>query len=265
MWHCERLVSIDSTQHEAIRRIDRWVVENSGQSFGGSGQESLPAFLLWTTEQTKGVGRHGREWLTSGKGLAASFAWPEAARFKAIEAWPIRVALATILALQRLPSIDTGTLGLKWPNDIMVGDAKLGGVLVSRAVFKGQAWLIAGIGLNLEWTRPTSLTRAVTDLENICQEIPSAEQVMGVLQEAMTDMLAVPDAPLAQRFAQRDVYADLPVTIVDLQGTIVCQGSNRGINEQGELLLEEQLSGSESRIRPVRMGEVSLRAVMEER
>lgn len=255
MWLSTYLPAIDSTQTEAIRQIKAQPRR----------QAPWAPFLIWTDRQTHGIGRQGRSWADCGKALAVSFAWPDRAADPELPppAWPILVGLAAIEALAGLlPPSGAGQLGLKWPNDLMAGNAKLGGVLVNRHPQAGTPWIVAGIGINLAWQKPPEFSRPVTDLFQLCGAAPLPQSIVNALEASMARMIGNADgheAAMIQAFASCDVYRGLPVMITHADnGALLDQGINRGINALGELLLET-LAG----IKSIRIGEVSLRAATE--
>lgn len=253
MWRCDHLLSVDSTQREAIRRLNG----------AHSDAQALRPFVLWTTQQTQGQGRHGRAWLDCGASLAMTFAWPDTLHQGAQQAWPLRVSLMAVETLQPLLPAQAPLperLGLKWPNDIMAGQGKLGGVLVSRQRFQNDWWLVAGLGINLRWERAAPADREVTDLFRLGVILPDPTALVDRLLVAMTaevgSVVCRPAAELVSRFAAQDVYANQPVTLHDAgSGRIMHQGIDRGITPTGELQLQEN-----DRIVTATMGELSLRS-----
>jgi BirA family biotin operon repressor/biotin-[acetyl-CoA-carboxylase] ligase len=104
--------------------------------------EGIP-LLVWAREQTSGRGRSGSEWAEAPRALATSLAfepeWPA-------PAWgplPLVAGLAACDAVG--PEI-----GLKWPNDLILGLQKVGGILVEAS----GSVVVAGLGLNLWWPEP---------------------------------------------------------------------------------------------------------------
>jgi len=94
--------------------------------------------------QTAGRGRLGREWLEPDRAMFASLAfepaWP-------IEAWSL-IPLAAGLAARSAIGLSSGvTVGLRWPNDLVVGDGKIGGLLAESA----DGIAVVGCGINLLW------------------------------------------------------------------------------------------------------------------
>ena len=97
------------------------------------------AVLVVAQRQTDARGRSGARWESAPRSLAMSLAfplsWPRSM-------WP-QVALAVGLSVA---SVIQGT-SLKWPNDVLKGPKKVGGILVEA----NTAHVVAGVGLNLWW------------------------------------------------------------------------------------------------------------------
>jgi len=110
-----------STQHIARRLIEQGLA-NMGDA-------------VVADEQTAGQGRFGRSWISPSGGLYATIILPSESLLS------LTAGLALVRALWRanIPA------GLKWPNDVLVEDRKIAGVLVEAA---GEHSLV-GIGLNL--------------------------------------------------------------------------------------------------------------------
>lgn len=108
----------------------------STQDVARENLEDLPLLVL-ARAQTEGRGRSGADWLTADRAVAASLAF----RHDVDENRPL--SLIAGLAAVRAAS----NVSLKWPNDVMLGELKVGGILVERS---GDTAII-GLGLNLWW------------------------------------------------------------------------------------------------------------------
>ncbi len=79
--------------------------------------------------------------------------------------------------LKSLKSYGMDSLQLKWPNDLYVGDAKLGGILVESKIFKNKVRLVIGVGINVSNILidifGTSIDRKITTIENELGSCPS--------------------------------------------------------------------------------------------
>jgi BirA family biotin operon repressor/biotin-[acetyl-CoA-carboxylase] ligase len=114
-----RREEVSSTQDLARDRLDRFPV------------------VVISPRQTEGRGRTGASWENAPRALAVSVA------FIADEGDDRPFSLmAGVAAARAAPQV-----ALKWPNDVMVEDLKVGGILVERS---GQE-VVAGLGLNLWW------------------------------------------------------------------------------------------------------------------
>lgn len=116
--------------------------------------------------QTAGRGRRGRAWRQeAGSGLALSLVWMPGSPAPSPAGLTMAAGLA-VLDASRTLGLEGGRL--KWPNDLLVGDAKLAGVLVeSRGLDPAAPCYVVGVGLNVLQERfPAELEaeRPVTSL-----------------------------------------------------------------------------------------------------
>ena len=132
-----------------------------------TGGEPLPLWVI-ADRQTAGRGRAGRSWLSPPGNFTASIALQcdagleKAGQLSLIAGISIIDAIGTTTPLAR----DSGRR-LKWPNDVLLGVAKAGGILVESTTARGSPGFVAviGIGLNLHAT-PDNLGRAATALSH---------------------------------------------------------------------------------------------------
>lgn len=98
--------------------------------------------------QSAGRGRRGRGWLAPyASGLCLSYAW----LFREPPAELSSLSLAAgVAALRALAACGVRDVQLKWPNDLLRADRKLGGILCElRAEAGGPAYVVIGLGLNV--------------------------------------------------------------------------------------------------------------------
>lgn len=246
-----------AAQAVAVQCVDRIASTN------GALMQRLPELdspLLLTAEtQTAGRGRAGRDWLTvAGGSLAFSVAWPFFRRdVSGLAGLPLAVGVALGRALQAC-SIP---VRLKWPNDLMLDGAKLGGVLVETGSVERdgqrQLWVVIGVGINI--ALPES---AAADLQ---REVAQASALSGrrneFLGQAMTQLAQAliqfdsqGFAPFAQSWNAMHAYAGQAVRILD-QDRVQCEGLAQGVDARGALLLQTAKG-----LQTVHAGDVSLRA-----
>lgn len=134
---------------------------------------STPWIAVLADEQTAGRGRHGRSWASPPGNLHLSVVLDAAAA-----AVPGGLGLlAGLAAAEAIAPLlpEAMTLALKWPNDLVVDQRKLGGVLVEAGMRADRsAWAVAGIGVNL-LAYPDDIGRPVTSLAALGMVPPAPE------------------------------------------------------------------------------------------
>jgi BirA family biotin operon repressor/biotin-[acetyl-CoA-carboxylase] ligase len=144
---------------------------------------------LWITavRQTAGRGRRGRAWISPPGNLYASLLLNDPAP---AERWPelcFVAALAVHDAILGLAPRLEPILAIKWPNDLLVGGAKLAGILVEGECGKTAAAVI-GIGINCT-RHPTDADHPATDLACAGESV-TPEKLFRVLSDRMLGRLA---------------------------------------------------------------------------
>ncbi len=137
--------------------------------------------LLATGEQSAGRGRRGRRWHSApGTGVLFSLGLPLQRPLRELGGLSIVAGLAAVRALRALGATQAA---LKWPNDILVQGAKLGGILVeTRARGKGS-FAVIGVGINHLAVEglATRLRRGVAALQELVRPLPQRNAVIGAL------------------------------------------------------------------------------------
>lgn len=108
-------------------------------------------------EQTSGKGRAGRVWLSNPEDtLCFSLAYPFQKRPHDLSGLSLVIGLALISGITAALGLSEDTLHqqglrLKWPNDLLLNNAKLGGILIEggQSNLNSPTWMVIGLGLNL--------------------------------------------------------------------------------------------------------------------
>lgn len=105
---------------------------------------------VWTEHQSAGRGRDGRVWRSPPGVLTASFVIDLAQRRGQVVPMT-RLSLAAGLAIcHAITDLVGATAAIKWPNDVLIGERKVAGVLCeTRSRSDGSLATVIGIGLNL--------------------------------------------------------------------------------------------------------------------
>jgi BirA family transcriptional regulator, biotin operon repressor / biotin---[acetyl-CoA-carboxylase] ligase len=213
--------------------------------------------------QSAGRGRRGRRWLTPpAAGICLSVGGRLAAAPSDFAALPASVGVACAAALEGL---GVARVGLKWPNDLLLGDGKLGGILIElRGESQGPVTIAIGIGVNVRLGATARAEIATAgglppaDLAG-AHGVPDRNRLAAVLIAALATCLermpAGLDEAVLEGWRQRDVLLGRTVRIDDAGAGRV--GIARGLDGSGALLLDDA-AGLRHRITA---GEVTARLV----
>ena len=188
--------------------------------------------------QTRGRGTHGRPWVSSPGNLFLSVLLRSREHARDVGQWSLLAGVALAEAL--LPLLpEPGSLRLKWPNDVLLEDAKLAGILVeSSATADGTLdWLVVGLGVNLV-AAPELPDRRTACLAQVATA-PAAEDmarlVLGRLSHWRQVRLLEGFAPVRAAWLERAPPLGSRLTL-RLGGRSV-GGSFAGVGQDGSLLL----------------------------
>jgi BirA family biotin operon repressor/biotin-[acetyl-CoA-carboxylase] ligase len=145
---------------------------------------------------------------------------------------------------------------LKWPNDLFLDGAKLGGILIETVPLPDQRrGVVIGIGLNLQPLPPhadrgafASGHAALQSLDPAATAAPTLDRLAPALRAMLADFQTLGFAPWQAAFARRDLAAGQRVRVGEQPGIA------RGVSPRGELLLETAAGTL-----PISGGELSLR------
>jgi BirA family biotin operon repressor/biotin-[acetyl-CoA-carboxylase] ligase len=144
--------------------------------------------LLLADEQTAGRGRRGQRWHSApGEGLTLSLAVVVRRPLRELAALPLVAGVAVARALRAL---GVARAALKWPNDIVVDGAKLGGILAETKSLNGAIKAVVGVGINLRGAAAlrTRLRRKVAALEQFTA-VPDPETMAGAIAQTLLESL----------------------------------------------------------------------------
>lgn len=222
--------ALDSTNAEALRQAMAGVAG--------------PVWIL-AREQTAGRGRRGRPWLGQGGNFAASLLMrpdggPAAAAQRSFVA-----ALALADALAPLAGPAKAAITLKWPNDVLLNEGKVAGILLESAGQRGRlAHLVVGVGVNLVHAPdPAAVEPGAVPPVSVLSETgaaPTPEALLTALAAAFArheaDYLLRGFAPIRAAWLAR--AARLGQAVTARAGNEVIRGRFETLDAEGALVLE---------------------------
>jgi len=136
--------------------------------------------------QTAGRGRRGRRWISAyGRNLCLSLMWRFDLALQDLAGLSLAAGVALARVLQRAGLQEHR---LKWPNDLLVREKKLAGILVEASgEATGPCNAIIGVGLNLELDRRTAalIDQPWTELNAHLETCPSRNELAGALLDEL--------------------------------------------------------------------------------
>ena len=174
--HSEDFTAVAADFPEPFRLLRRESVESTNDEVRHLAQAGAADGLIVMAErQTAGRGRRGAAWFSpAGESLAFSIL-VRPTEPKAL--WP-RLALAAGLAVAEAVETFGLSAGIKWPNDVWIGQRKVAGILVEAAA----DFAVVGIGLNVNPTSfPPEVSQIATSLSLEASQVFSRAEVLGAI------------------------------------------------------------------------------------
>lgn len=228
-----RYAELGSTNAEAMR-------------LAASGEPG-PAWIV-ADMQTAGKGRSGRAWASEPGNLFASYLFDTTAPISAAHQLSLVAGVAAFDAIASFGLTASEGLRLKWPNDILIGDAKAGGILVESTSLPARQTLtvVIGVGLNLQH-HPDIAGRHVTSLSRHGVAVTTGA-ALDALDAALLHATALWDAAhgfsaVRAAWLARSGPVGQRISVNGADGTIT--GTFAGLDSDGALIIE--LQGGESR------------------
>lgn len=206
------------------------------------------AHVVLAESQTRGRGRRQRAWHSPpGGNIYLSLGWRFNTATAHLSTLPLAAAVCLCRALERA---GLRAHGIKWPNDILVGGAKLAGILVETQGAPGaQLLAVIGIGLNVRMPAPPAgmpagvIDRPWTDLAS---QLPPewrginrnelSALLLDELLPGMEHYAADGFAPFRKEWKQRDLLAGRRV-VIEGNG-MAHSGIALGIDDSGGLCVD---------------------------
>jgi BirA family transcriptional regulator, biotin operon repressor / biotin---[acetyl-CoA-carboxylase] ligase len=176
-----------------------WEIDSTSSELLRSAATRADLAVCLAEQQSAGRGRRGRQWRSPPLcNVYLSVLKRFAHGMGDLAGLSLAVGVAVARALERCGA---PALQLKWPNDVLAGEAKLAGILVELGgEFLGPCHAVIGVGVNLHLSDAVraAIDQPVADLASICAPLPPRNRVVAAL---LTELAAVLDLFAAQGFA----------------------------------------------------------------
>jgi BirA family biotin operon repressor/biotin-[acetyl-CoA-carboxylase] ligase len=228
-----------------VRRIHYAIIDSTNSEARRLAENGLDKPLLVTaTEQFGGRGRYGRAWHSPRGGAWMSLAWPVNKPPAAYAAIALPAAVGVHRGLRDVVSY-AADFRIKWPNDLLVNDKKVGGVLCEQKIsgLRTDA-LVVGVGINVDFDLaelPADLRHPATTLRATFGKHFDVEEVIQRVSDRLVETITEFEAhglTLALRKEVQDNLAYLGKVRSLTIGEDTIEGLVAGIDDAGRLLLD---------------------------
>ncbi|MGA1696995.1 MAG: biotin--[acetyl-CoA-carboxylase] ligase, partial [Arenicellales bacterium] len=137
----EKSLSASIEVFPELASTNAYLLQRAAEGHAGNGAACL------AEQQTAGRGRRGRSWVSpAGCGIYLSLYWEFDLPAHALSGLSL---VAAVVAAEALQTAGVAVVQLKWPNDLVVNDQKMGGILVELAQkSKNMQGVVVGLGVN---------------------------------------------------------------------------------------------------------------------
>lgn len=196
--------------------------------------------VFFADEQTAGRGRGGHTWHSApGDGLYVSVLLRPTLPASTLPLLPLAAGLAAASAIQQATSL---AIDLRWPNDLLIGPRKLGGILVeARTESALIAHAVVGIGINVHHRAfPADLATPATSLDLETGTRNSRQPLLVALLKSLeAEAAALTDPRALETISHRVQQASTWISgrRVHIHGPQACTGITAGLDANGFLLV----------------------------
>jgi BirA family biotin operon repressor/biotin-[acetyl-CoA-carboxylase] ligase len=216
------------------------VDSTNSEALAGARDGAPHGSVYFADEQLAGRGRGDHAWHSAaGDGLYVSVLLRPAIPAVRLPLLPLAAGLAAAGAIGAAAGL---TVDLRWPNDLMLGARKAGGILVESKIESGAAaYAVVGIGINVHQRAfaPDLTTPATSlDLES-GRRVSRQDLLVSLLKSLEREALGLLDPAASVTIPARVEQASTWIRgrWVEVHGPQACTGTTAGMNEHGFLLV----------------------------
>ncbi|MGJ8620969.1 MAG: bifunctional biotin--[acetyl-CoA-carboxylase] ligase/biotin operon repressor BirA [Methylophilaceae bacterium] len=210
--------------------------------------------------QTNGRGRRGRTWVSHlGASLTFSLLWRFDCGASALSGLSLAIGVALIRALNELGIM---TVQLKWPNDVLVENKKLAGILIDlQGDLDGPSAAVIGVGINVNLPERIikNIDQPAIDLKQVSSKAVDQNLLLGTVLKHLADVLRHFEqfgfVGIREEWLSHHAYHQQPVRLLLPDGRDV-EGEVVDVADDGILLVNTAFG-----VQRFSAGEISLRGI----
>ena len=227
-----------STAHDSLKIVLYDRVESTNSVVYQLGENRSPEWTVATAAiQTKGRGRRGNRWESPKGGLWFSILLrPGISPDKT----PLLQFLAGIAAREALQNATGLRIMLKWPNDLVTENGKLGGILVESKIQADRlVFAVVGAGINVNLRR-SQLPIGATSIQLATGRRYDLHDLLNMIIRRMKSKIRMLDDPKSIMKEWWDHCIHRPPQVIVTTENDTLAGISRGIDDDGALIIETE-------------------------
>ncbi len=209
-----------------------------------------------TEQQEAGKGRNGKKWVSpKGKNIYLSLGWKSPLQYSELDGLSLSVGC---IVANVLNSSANDQINIKWPNDLLINQKKMSGILIETVDLEGQVGIVIGVGINVHMSKEDGkeIDQSWVSLDEISEKINDRnELIVNLLNELFVLTKVFPEEGFKaykSDFDKLDLLNGKVCKVISNNSEKVVEVL--GVNDKGELLVKENLE-----YLTLRYGEVSIR------
>jgi len=228
------------TKHFGRQMLYHLIIDSTmPEAFKLGRQGKAEGYLVCTEKQTKGKGRFNRHWSSPEGGLYFSLLLRPKVDISRIGLLPLLISVGICDAINEFTEIKPN---IKWPNDIIVYDKKLAGILLEIDSEIDQiSFVVVGVGLNVNTIKSRLPTSAIS-LQNIIKKKVSRlrllQEILFKLEELYYAAQKNGFKDIIENWRQYSITLGKNVRIKDVYSNTILEGKAIDINEYGGLIIQ---------------------------
>ena len=203
--------------------------------------------LVLAEKQTAGKGRHGKNWHSPKSGNI----YMSLSTKKELNHSPVSLLVGIICANVLSEYTIKGAVGLKWPNDIVVNNKKIGGILIEKEISNNEITTIIGIGINFLIDSKEKWWGDLSDF-NVSNK---RNQIISMIASNIINLFEKKNEDWINEWLRYCIHIDKKVKIIKTNNASE-DAIFKSIDQDGCALLE-----TETGIRVFNSGEISIKGV----
>ena len=223
---------------------------DSTNSYLKSIKPQKTANICIADQQTSGFGRRGNTWHSDGDNICFSVQWQFALKPEKLS--NLAIITSIICALQ-LQDLGFPQVLIKWPNDLIYHDKKLGGILIEQDYNKQTSTVIIGIGINAAIAPGAPIDQDWIDLLSINSNFSRETIIIQIIQALLPTLNNIKQQNLLNEYWHKFDWLNQQAVVVKSGRNSIC-GIAQGINPDGSLRVK-----TNNAIQNIYSGDCSLR------